>query len=370
MKFILSITFILLMATLSAQVPYNSALSNGYTRKAIVAEQVGSTLVTITYHRPAVKGREGKIWGGVVHAGFADQGFGNGKPAPWRAGANENTIIELDNDVTVEGQPLAKGKYALFIAYGPEESLVIFSKRSDGWGSFFYDEANDVLRVKVKPLGLARSVEYLEYAFTPPTANSVMITLSWEKLSIPFKVEVDQLKQQFELLVSELQHPRSFNAHALNAAAAWCLQNNYQLDKALEWAIRATGTKFPGDPSAFPFLTTRADLLYKLGRKEDATGMINYALSFGNMLQLQQYGRQLIAAKRLREALNVFEFNMRKNPGEFVSMVGMTRGLSANGEYVQALAYAVKALPLAPNEANKQAVQLMIDKLKAGKDVN
>jgi hypothetical protein len=47
-----------------AQVPYNSAVPNGYTRKAIVSEQVGLTQVTITYHRPSLKGREGKIWGG------------------------------------------------------------------------------------------------------------------------------------------------------------------------------------------------------------------------------------------------------------------------------------------------------------------
>lgn len=68
-----------------AQVPYNSAVPNGYTKKAVVSEQVGLTQVTITYHRPAVRGREGKIWGEVVHKGFIDQGFGNGKPAPWRA---------------------------------------------------------------------------------------------------------------------------------------------------------------------------------------------------------------------------------------------------------------------------------------------
>src|SRR4051794_12982564 len=92
----------------SAQVPFNSAAPNGYTKKAMVSEQVGLTQVTITYHRPAVRGREGKIWGQVVPSGFVDQGFGNRKPTPWRAGANENTVIELDNDVKVGGQPLPK----------------------------------------------------------------------------------------------------------------------------------------------------------------------------------------------------------------------------------------------------------------------
>src|SRR5215212_11379209 len=110
-KYLFLLTVILFAVSSFAQVPYNSAVPNGYTKKATVSEQVGLTQVTITYHRPAVNGREGKIWGGVVHNAFIVQGFGSGNPAPWRAGANENTTIELDNDVKIEGQPLLKGKY-------------------------------------------------------------------------------------------------------------------------------------------------------------------------------------------------------------------------------------------------------------------
>src|SRR5829696_1592715 len=196
----------------SAQVPYNSAVPNGYTKKAVVSEQVGLTQVTITYHRPAVKGREGKIWGEIVHKGFIDQGFGNGKPAPWRAGANENTVIEFDNDVKIEGQALAKGRYGFFIAYDPLESTIIFSRRSDSWGSFYYDEREDALRVKVKPQPIEKSVEFLKYEFSNQAPDSAVVALSWEKLSIPFKVEVDYLKQQFEAFVTESQNPRSFTS--------------------------------------------------------------------------------------------------------------------------------------------------------------
>ena len=90
----LLLTFLLLNLLSYTQVPYNAALPNGYTRKAIVTEQVGLTQASITYHRPAVNGREGKIWGGVVHKGFADLGFGTRKPSPWRAGANRNRLID------------------------------------------------------------------------------------------------------------------------------------------------------------------------------------------------------------------------------------------------------------------------------------
>lgn len=353
-----------------AQVPYNSAIPNGYTKKAVVSEQVGLTQVTITYHRPAVRGRDGKIWGEVVHKGFIDQGFGNGKLTPWRAGANENTTIEFDNDVKVEGHTLPKGKYGLFIAYEPSESTLIFSKRSDAWGSFFYDEKEDALRVKVKLQPVEKSVEYLKYEFSNQTPNSAVIALSWEKVSIPFKVEVDYLKQQFDALVAESQNPRAFTSQALNIAASWCLQNEYQLEKGLEWATSATSPKFPGDPTSFPALVTRAQILDKLGKADEAASVIKTALTFGSVVELQQFGRQLLAAKKPRAALEVLQFNYNKNPNHLTALTGMARGLSANGEYAKALDFANKALQLAPNDSVRQAVQSMIEKLKAGRDIN
>ncbi|RYY90694.1 MAG: DUF2911 domain-containing protein [Chitinophagaceae bacterium] len=361
---------LLVSAIAVAQVPYNAAAPNGYTRKASVSEQVGLTQVTVTYHRPAVKGREGKIWGQVVPTGFVNQGFGNGRLTPWRAGANESTSIEFDKDVKVEGQALPKGKYGLFIAYDPQQSVVIFSRKWDAWGSFFYDEKDDALRIKVKPQPLEKSVEHLRYEFVDQSPNSATVTLSWEKLSIPFKIEVDQLREQLEAFVSESQNPRGFTAQGLNVAANWCLQNNYGLDKGLEWATLASSSNFPGDPTSFAALSTKAAILEKMGRPEEAWTVLEGALPYGSVNQLQQLGRQLLAAKKPREALRVFEFNHRKNPGQFVTLVGMARGLSATGDFARAAEYAAQALPLAPNDANKGAVQGMIDKLNSGKDIN
>jgi tetratricopeptide (TPR) repeat protein len=353
-----------------AQVPYNAALPNGYTKKATVSEQVGLTQVSITYHRPAVKGREGKIWGGVVHAGFADLGFGNGKPAPWRAGANENTVIEFDDEVKIEGHPLPKGKYALFIAYDPGESILVFSRKTDAWGSFFYDDKDDVLRVKVRPRPIQNSVEFLKYEFEGQTSHSAVITLSWEKLSIPFKVEVDYLKQQFEAFVRESQNPAGFTSEGLTIAANWALQNNYQLNKALEWATLATSDRFPGNPASFAALTTRAAILDKLGKSDEAAAVIKKALPFGSINQLQQLGRQLITAQKPTVAMEVFQYNYNKNPDQFITLVGMARGSSATGDVSKSLEYANKALALAPNDADREAVQQMIDKLKQGKEIN
>lgn len=359
---LLLIVFAIFAGQSFAQVPYSSALPNGYTKRAVVSEQVGLVQVSITYHRPAVNGREGKIWGSLVPKGFVKQGFGPDNPAPWRAGANENTVIEFENDVKIEGQNLAKGKYALFIAYDPVESTVIFSRKTDAWGSFFYDEKDDVLRVKTKPQTLERSVEWLKYDFLDQTPNSAVIALSWEKLSFPFKVEVDALKQQFDLFVAEAKNPRGFTWQGLNIAASWCLNNNYELEKGLEWANFAIAGF--GGGQQFSVLATKAQLLDKLGKTDDAKATIKQALNVGTVGNINQYGNQLLAAKKPKEALEIFQFNYDKNPTQFAALVGMARGLSANFNYEKALEFATKALPLAPNEANKQAVQTLIDQIK------
>ena len=133
------------------QIPL-TVLPSGGNKKAIVGEQIGLTKVVINYDRPGVKGREGKIWGQLVPVGYTDQGFGSSKAAPWRAGANENTTLEFSTDVKIEGQSLAAGKYGFFVAYDPNECTLIFSKNSTAWGSFFYNDKEDAVRIKVKPV--------------------------------------------------------------------------------------------------------------------------------------------------------------------------------------------------------------------------
>src|SRR6516162_1542194 len=87
---------------------------NGGNKKALVGERIGLTDVTISYSRPGVKKRDGQIWGKLVPVGYTDQGFGNSKETPWRAGANENTTFECSTAISVEGQTLPAGKYGFF----------------------------------------------------------------------------------------------------------------------------------------------------------------------------------------------------------------------------------------------------------------
>ncbi|MFN8290970.1 MAG: DUF2911 domain-containing protein [Chitinophagaceae bacterium] len=351
-----------------AQIPL-TVLPSGGNKKASVSERVGLTDVTIHYDRPGVKGREGKIWGQLVHTGFTDLGFGSSKSSPWRAGANENTTFSFSTDVKIEGQPLPAGQYGFFVAYGPEECTLIFSKNSTSWGSYYYNPAEDALRVNVKPQPLDKSVEWLKYEFSNETENSAMVSLQWEKLAIPFRIEVDYIKDQLASFRRELRTEKGFIWQSWDQAAQWCLQRNTNLDEALLWADSATSAGFGGEKS-FSAWSTKAQLLNKLGRNTEAAEVMKKALPFASMQEVHQYGRQLLNLKNYKEAFEVFKMNYDKNPGQFTTLMGMTRGYSALGDFKNALKYANMALPLAPDANNKNNVMTIIDKLKQGKDVN
>jgi hypothetical protein len=224
-------------------------LPAGGNKRALVYEQVGLTDVTIRYNRPHVNKREGKIWGQLIPVGFVDQGFGTSKAAPWRAGANENTTIEFSTDVKIEGQPLAAGRYGFSIAYDPNECTLIFSKNSTSWGSFFYNPDEDALRVKVKPVAADKSVEWLRYEFADQGPASAVVQLEWEKLVIPFKIEVDVVANQLASFRKELRSNKGFTWENWNQAALYCAQNKVNLEEALTWANQAISPNFGGGQS-------------------------------------------------------------------------------------------------------------------------
>lgn len=369
MKNFIFVIFIFLSSISSfSQIMPLTAEPDGDNKKASISEQIGIVKIAITYSRPGVKGREGRIWNTpVAHYGFVDLGHGTSTSAPWRAGANENTTISFSHPVRVEGKDLPAGVYGFFIALDEKESTLIFSKVSNSWGSFYYDSTQDALRVKVKNEGLDKSVEWLRYDFTDETRNSAVIAMSWEKRRISFKVEADVQKLQMASFRSELRTTRPF--YDFMQAANYCINNNIELEQALAWMDRAIYFRIMGVKN-FQTLSTKAAVLIKMNRIDEAKKLMEEAIPMGTMNEVHQYGRTLLNIKQNQEALKIFKGNYEKFPNVFTTNVGMGRGYSANGEYKKAVEYMKAALPQAPNDLNKTSVEGMIKKLEEGKDAN
>ena len=189
MKKLASMTVLLMFAAVMFSSSVNAQMKSNKPRaslKAMVMQRIGvDTDITIDYSRPGVKGR--KIWGDLVPWGMAPAGKEAKNPYPWRGGANENTTIEFSKDVMVDGNKLPAGKYSMHFIPGESEWTVIFNKNSKMWGSFTYDEKDDALRIKVKPVE-APMTEWLEYGFDDLAGTSCTAYLQWDKLRVPFKI--------------------------------------------------------------------------------------------------------------------------------------------------------------------------------------
>src|SRR5438270_12884373 len=208
---------------------------------AVNNERVGLTDITVTYHRPLVNGR--KIWGALVPFGEV-----------WRAGANENTTIEFSDPVSVEGQPLAKGTYGLHMIPTADSWTVIFSKMATAWGSFTYNQAEDALRVTVKPRPNEME-EALEYAFEDLKPDSATLTMKWEKLAVPVKMAISP-ETTVANIRGQMRGIAQYQWQAANQAANFCLTHKINLDEALTWANLSIQNE-----ERFETLTTKSEFL-------------------------------------------------------------------------------------------------------------
>jgi len=365
----------LLAGAVSAQFPGLTLPPSGNNQKASVTQNIGPETVTIEYsspavHSPAGEDRRGKIWGKLVPYGLTNLGFGNNKPAPWRAGANENTVFAVSHDVTIEGKPLPAGRYGLHTIPGPEEWTLIFSKNSTAWGSFFYEDKDDALRVVVKP----RKHEYREwltYEFTERRPSQATVELQWEELAVPWTVKIENVNEIYlTRLRQELQNMQGFSWQGYNAAAQFCLTSNTNLELGLEWADKAVSMPFIGEAN-FTTLGTKSQLLAKLGRDAEAKKIMDAALRSPatTPINIHQYGRQLMAQKKYQEAMEVFKYNAERNGDTWPVHVGLARGYSAIGDTKQALEHARKALTQAPDELNRKSLEAMVKTLSEGQPI-
>ena len=342
---------------------------SGGNPRATISEEVGITSITIKYSRPDVNKREGQLFGTKVPYGFKEQNFVTNKAeSPWRAGANEATTITFEHDVKVEGKDIKAGTYALFMAMGADNVALIFSNQTEAWGSFSYNEKDDVLRVDVKPVVLEKSVEWLKYEFTEHKETNCTIAMQWEKLSVPFKISVDVDNIVINSLRKEMTSRKSFTPALELQAAQYCLNKNINLEEALRWSKNAIDG--PGGQKTFITLRNLATAYEKLNRIPEADSTMNEALLIATANQYTAYGRQLITQKRADKALEILKASQKRYGDIWGVNNGLMSGYSAKSDFKNALKYASKAMLQAPNDAAKKILEGQITKLNEGKDIN
>jgi Protein of unknown function (DUF2911) len=235
-----------------------ATLMNGQTQLRVprisqgakVSQIIGLSEVSISYHRPGVKGRE--IWGNVLKYDEV-----------WRAGANEPTLFTFSDDVTIEGKKLGAGTYRFVVI--PSKTggwSLIFNSETKNWGTV-YEAKYDTLKLLVKPEE-GPLEEWMSFSFTDLTPASARVVLAWEKIRLSFKIEFNVLAK-IQASVGTWQ--------LLNGAARFTLDNKMYLEEGLGWAERSIATE-----KNERNLQTKAEILAQLGKVNDAIAIAEEAV--------------------------------------------------------------------------------------------
>jgi hypothetical protein len=226
---------------------------------ATVKQTVGTTDLTVSYSRPGVKGRV--IWGGLVPY-----------DKPWRTGANEATQFINSDEITVEGQKLPAGKYALLTVPAANQWTVVFSKQADMWGSNGYDPKQDQLRLTVTPAADA-SMERMQFTFDDPTNDAVTLNLRWEKLRVGLHITTDTNGKTLAAGRAAISAAKPDDWKTIYRVANWAVDAGVAPEDAAQWARSAAKLKTN-------FFTTAllAKMAAKSGDTKSALDLMNKAI--------------------------------------------------------------------------------------------
>jgi len=371
------VLFLLIAVTGALAAQTLTAPPNGANQRSVVTQYLGMVAVTIDYHSPDVTSptgddRTGKIWGQLVPWGIAPNpfypGFGSAEEMPWRAGANENTTITFSHDVEIEGQPLAAGTYALFMAAGETDWTIIFNRNNSAWGSFFYDPSLDALQVQVQPEKTDYFREWLTYEFDDRQLDTAQAVLHWEHLRVPFRISVPNLSELYhQTMTAELTGAAGFTFQSWIQASQWAAQQDAYHEDAVRWADAAITAN-----ASFQTISNKAQVLSQLGRSEEAMETLDQAIEHptATPILVHMAARGLQAQGQMETANEIFRKNYEKNPGEWPVDFGMARVYSQEGNFEKALEHARIALGRAPAGGQTQNLETQIERLEKGENIN
>ncbi|MEP6617069.1 MAG: DUF2911 domain-containing protein [Ginsengibacter sp.] len=308
---------------------------------ASVNQTIGISTIGVKYSRPSVKGRE--IWGALVPYGWNVQQFGAGNPAPWRGGANENTVLSLSHPATIEGQAVPAGDYGLFFVINKDNSgEVVLSKESRNWGSFWYDQKADQMRAKIQLRSIPET-DLLTYDFTSITKNSAELDLNWEKKQFPIRIEFAVDSIVIDNAVKELKGATGFAWQGYASAANYALQNKTNYDQALTWINQAIVMN-----NNFNTVITKARILEQMGKKEESGKIMKEAMDLSTEVELNAYGYQLLNAGNQEQAIDMFLLNTQRHPKSANTWDSLGEAYATKGDKKNAIISFKKSLSMNP----------------------
>lgn len=325
---------------------------------ASVSQTIGISTITVNYSRPSVKDRE--IWGKLVPYGWNVQGFGAGNEAPWRAGANENTVIRITHSATVEGHPVPAGDYGLFFTINNDNTgEIILSKDSKSWGSFWYDPKLDEMRAKIN-LREGPQTELLTYDFNTITRTGAELVLSWEKKQFPVKIEFAVDDIVMENATEELKGTTGFTWQGYASAANYALQNKVNMEQAVRWADLAVQQN-----NSFATLNVKAALLNQMGKTAEGEKVMKDAIAIATENELNQYGYQLLNQQQQDKAIETFILNAQRHPRSPNVWDSLGEAYAIKGDKKNAILNFKKSLSLNPSPNVKANSEKYLQQLGA-----
>ena len=235
-----------------------------------ITQEFGLGKVTITYSRPNTKGR--KIFGGLEPYGQV-----------WRTGANSATVITFTDDVTIEGNKVPAGEYALFTIPDANQWTIILNKTTKQWGAYEYKQADDFLRFKVKADKTSAPVETFTMQFADVKPTTAELNLMWERtaLTLHLTTEVDSR------IMASIDAAMQGDKKPYFAAAQYYYENNKDLNKALAWVTEAEKT----DQKAPYYKYWKARIQLKMGNKAGAAATAQEGVRVAKEAKNDEYVR-------------------------------------------------------------------------------
>lgn len=270
-------TFLSLIASAQVKMPAASPTQT-------LTQDFGLGKIEIVYSRPGLKGRAA---------------FGNGSLlAPtgivWRTGANGATKVTFSDPVTIGSKTLPAGAYGLFTIPGETEWTIIFNSNSKGWGSFSYTEAEDVVRLKVKPETTSNSTETFTIGIGNITPETASISLKWANTMVNIPISTD-IKSTIRKQIETATTGTNVKGSVYQDAANFYFDMDKDYDKALVFVDKA----IQGNPTAYYLFLLKAKTQKALGDKKGAKASAETCVKLAEAAKNADYvrsGNEVIAS--------------------------------------------------------------------------